>query len=126
MYAPLDIQAFAKVLNELLVLASLRHGPRHGYQIGLDLKRQSDGLFVLTHGTLYPILHRLEADGAIRGTWSEDGGRRRKAYTLTRAGRGRLTTDATRCECVLEGVLRLAREEHGKPSETATARRRRA
>jgi len=44
-------------------------------------------MFGFNHGTLYPILHRLEKAGLISGSWSEDGGgRRRKSYELTRKG----------------------------------------
>ena len=38
-------------------------------------------------GTLYPLLHRLEAERLIRSRWDDAGGRRRKWYTLTAAGR---------------------------------------
>ncbi len=55
-----DVQAFARDINELLVLSTLRAGPKHGYQIGLDVETDSNGLFRFRHGTLYPILHRLE------------------------------------------------------------------
>ncbi len=120
----LDIQAFAKAIHEVVVLAALRRGPLHGYQIALDLERRSGGLFVLTHGTLYPILHRLEADGAIRGAWSEEGGRRRKEYELTRQGLRRLAAESDRCEEVMQGVLRLTRDEDGDVPDAAESGRR--
>ncbi len=62
-----DVQAFARDLNELLVLSALREGPKHGYQIGQDTEANSNGLFRFSHGTLYPILHRLEEGGLLRG-----------------------------------------------------------
>lgn len=90
MHTALDTQTFAKSINELLVLSALREGPRHGYQIALELEERSAGMFNLQHGTLYPILHRLEREGLIEGEWSAGEGRRRKEYVLTRAGRSRL------------------------------------
>jgi len=123
---PLDIQAFAKELHELIVLAAIREGPRHGYQIALDLEQRSGGLFLLTHGTLYPILHRLEAEGAIVGRWLETGARRRKSYALTAAGRKRLTAGAQRCAEVLREVLMITEEAGGQLSPDAATHRRRA
>lgn len=60
----------------------------HGYQIALEIEERSDGFFAFPHGTLYPLLHRLEADGMIAGEWSDpDEGRARKEYAPTEAGR---------------------------------------
>ena len=104
-----EVQAFARDIHELLVLAALRGGPRHGYQIALDVEAESDGLFRFRHGTLYPILHRLEGQGFISGSWSREGGRRRKVYALTRAGRRHLTGETTRVHDVTERLLRMLR-----------------
>jgi DNA-binding PadR family transcriptional regulator len=98
--------------NEALILASLREGPKHGYQLALDIEERSAGAFRFQHGTLYPILHKLEKRGLIKGSWTRGqagaaesgaggrsrvddagsgaaagGGRKRKSYTLTAAGR---------------------------------------
>lgn len=125
MTEPLDIQAFAKGMNELLVLAALRSGARHGYQIAVDLERRSGGLFSLQHGTLYPILHRLEREGLLRGEWSRVGGRRRKVYGLTAAGRERLAEEAGRCDEVFRGLLSLVEKGAHEPVRDEAAGRRR-
>ena len=70
-----------------MLLASLEAGPRHGYAIMEALRTGSGGQFDLPTGTIYPALRRLEQAGLIRGTWSEAGGRRRRVYDLTPAGR---------------------------------------
>ena len=83
----LEPQSLARSCHEVLILAALRDGPRHGYQLALEIESRSRGAFRFNHGTLYPILHRLERSGLIAGSWSEDGGgRRRKSYALTRKG----------------------------------------
>jgi PadR family transcriptional regulator PadR len=126
MREPLDIQAFAKGINELLVLAALVDTPKHGYQIALELERRSGGLFSLQHGTLYPILHRLEREKRIRGSWAEEGGRRRKVYALTEPGRRQFEQDSARCHEVFQGLLNIV-EEGGSGavrSEAAGGRRR--
>lgn len=102
----IEIQPFAKGLHEMLVLRAVREGPRHGYQIALDVEVKTDGLFVLQHGTLYPILHRLEAEKLIVGRWDEGAGRRRKSYRLTASGRRRLAEETERVERVLTTLLR--------------------
>lgn len=72
---------------EGLLLASLEGEPRHGYAIKESLRVWSEGEVDLPTGTIYPALRRLERIGLINGTWSEAGGRRRRVYELTAAGR---------------------------------------
>jgi PadR family transcriptional regulator PadR len=71
---------------ELVVLASLRNGPRHGYAIIKKLRERSRGEFDVLEGTLYPALHRLEQSGLIRSRWATAAGRRRRVYELTKSG----------------------------------------
>ena len=78
-------------------------------QIALDVEEESNGLFQFRHGTLYPILHRLEDEGLIRGTWSKDGGRRKKVYTLTSAGEGHLTGESTRVQNIVARLVQVLR-----------------
>ena len=89
---PVELQNLTKSCNEALILAALRNGPRHGYQLALEIEQRSGGYFRFNHGTLYPILHKLEKEGLIRGRWSREGsgegpGRKRKSYELTARGR---------------------------------------
>jgi DNA-binding PadR family transcriptional regulator len=70
-----------------LVLATLAAGPAHGYAVIEELKRRSGGAFDLPEGTVYPVLHRLEAEGLLASEWSDGTGRRRRVYSLTRRGR---------------------------------------
>jgi len=72
---------------DLLLLAVLEKGPAHGYVIIDMLRERSAGTFDLPEGTVYPALHRLEADGLLSSQWSENAGRRRRVYQLTQAGR---------------------------------------
>jgi len=89
---PLDIQSLSRSCNEILILSTLSSGPHHGYQLALEIEEKSSGAFRFKHGTLYPILHKLESDGLIRGDWLEgEGKRKRKSYELTAAGRHRLS-----------------------------------
>jgi PadR family transcriptional regulator, regulatory protein PadR len=114
-----DVQAFAREIHEVLVLGLLQDGPRHGYQIALELAERSQGMFHLKHGTLYPILHRLEADGRIAGSWTEER-RPRKVYRMTAAGRLWLTEQRERCTAVFHGLFRVLDGETGDERASGT------
>jgi len=59
----------------------------YGYQIIKELKRRSDGYFKFREGTLYPALHRLEADRLVKGSWQRlPSGKERRYYQLTEKG----------------------------------------
>ena len=78
---------------DALLLASLEAGPRHGYSIMEALRTGSGGQVDLPTGTIYPALHRLERAGLVKGSWSDAGGRRRRVYRLTAAGRRALAEE---------------------------------
>jgi DNA-binding PadR family transcriptional regulator len=72
---------------DTLVLATLETAPLHGYAVIDELRARSEGAFDLAEGTVYPVLHRLEAEGLLGSAWSTVGGRKRRTYRLTRKGR---------------------------------------
>lgn len=91
-----------------LILAVLESEPLHGYAVIESLKARSGGELALPEGTVYPALHRLEADGLLSSAWSVVGGRRRRVYSLTKRGskelgvsRERWRVFATTIEAVL-------------------------
>ncbi|MFQ5604647.1 MAG: PadR family transcriptional regulator [bacterium] len=84
----IEIPYLTKNCNEALILSILFKGKKHGYQLALEIEQESDGYFKFNHGTLYPILHKLEKAGLIKGTWKQEGPKRqRKYYVLTARGR---------------------------------------
>jgi DNA-binding PadR family transcriptional regulator len=88
----LETQNLTRSCHEAIILSALAEGPRHGYQLVLDIEDRSGGVFRFNHGTLYPILHAMEARGLISGTWDEPiGKRRRRRYKLTSSGHAELT-----------------------------------
>lgn len=76
-----------------MLLAVLEDGPRHGYAVMEVLRASSGGRFDLPTGTIYPALHRLDRAGLVQTSWAEVGGRRRRMYELTPAGRRALDTE---------------------------------
>ena len=76
-----------KGVLDLALLGLLKDGPEYGLQI-LDRLRAEAGLD-LAAGSLYPLLHRLEAAGLVRATWRHESAasHQRKYYSLTSTGR---------------------------------------
>jgi PadR family transcriptional regulator len=75
---------------DLMILSVLKGGPLHGYAVINSLRERSNGVFDLAEGSVYPILHRLEHSGLIGSEWERADGRKRRLYTITRAGRSAL------------------------------------
>ena len=71
-----------------LVLAILSEGESYGYAIIKRVAELSGGHLQWTDGMLYPVLHRLEAQGLVRSRWDvSEAGRKRKYYSLSAAGK---------------------------------------
>jgi PadR family transcriptional regulator, regulatory protein PadR len=69
---------------DAMILAVLASGAAHGYAVIEALKQRSGGVFALPEGTVYPALHRLEADGLLTSSWETASGLRRWFYPPTR------------------------------------------
>lgn len=88
------------------ILLSLADEPKHGYAIMKDVQILSEGRAVLGTGTLYGALKRLLEQNWIERVGQEKGGevetdqpgRPRKAYALTRIGRRVLEAEIARLQ----------------------------
>ncbi|HEY6412674.1 MAG TPA: PadR family transcriptional regulator [Edaphobacter sp.] len=77
------------VLRTLAVL-----GPLHGYGIARRIEQISGDLLAVNQGTLYPVLLKLEQEGAIASEWgASENNRRARFYRLTPAGRTQLQAE---------------------------------
>ena len=95
---------------DLLILRTLRFGPAHGHAIAKHIQRTSEDLLQVETGSLYPALHRLEAQGSIAASWElSDKGKRAKYYRLTRSGRKQLTTEQSKWEQLSAAMARVLR-----------------
>ena len=76
---------------DLLILRTLLFGPQHGHCITLAIQQQSQDALLVDHGSLYPALQRLEANGWISAAWgTSDNNRRARFYSLTKTGKKQL------------------------------------
>lgn len=82
------LQQLKKGVLEMVVLETVCRGSTYGYELLTSLRAQSDDLFALKEGTLYPILYRLEDEGMIQSSWSQGNGRTvgKKMYSATEKG----------------------------------------
>jgi DNA-binding PadR family transcriptional regulator len=78
-------------MYELFVLGELMTEPKHGYRLQESLKHAVGPVRRISSGTLYPLISRLVTSGRIRLQFEgqQDGGRTRKLYQITEAGRVR-------------------------------------
>ena len=89
----------ADVLQGTLALMVLKTldvlGPLHGYGIARRIEQISGELLAVNQGTLYPLLLKLEHDGAIASEWgASEKNRRARFYRLTRGGRKQLEVES--------------------------------
>lgn len=79
--------SFLKGNLETIVLQLLSHGERlYGYEITQSVKALSNQQIVLTEGALYPVLHKLEAQGLLQTEHEAVQGRMRIYYRLSEKG----------------------------------------
>ena len=104
---------------DVLVLSALADAAKYGYLIQKHVREATNGQAKLSAGTLYPLLHRLEAKKLVRSYWDESTGRPRKWYTLTAAGRQRLVSDARQFQSFVESMTRLLAGVLKAPPEPA-------
>jgi transcriptional regulator len=91
------------VLKTLDVLGSL-----HGYGIARRIEQISGDLLSVNQGTLYPVLLRLEQEGAIASEWgASENNRKARFYRLTRDGRKQLQAETKDWEQTAEIIGRF-------------------
>lgn len=87
-----DVQQGTLALMVLKTLDVL--GPLHGYGIARRIEQISGDLLSVNQGTLYPVLLKLEQEGAIESDWgASENNRRARYYRLTRQGRRQLHSE---------------------------------
>ena len=94
-----------------VVLGLLSLAPRSGYDIKTVVDRSTRFFWAASYGQIYPELRRLEHEGLIEGENAPTGGRDRRVYRLTGAGREALHEwllgTTTTVELRDESLLRL-------------------
>ena len=81
---------FGAGVPELLILKLLQEREMYGYEIVQAIGRATQNIVTPGEGVVYPLLHALEKDGALRAESRPAGGRTRIYYALTSKGVRRL------------------------------------
>lgn len=95
---------------DMLILRTLQWGPQHGHGVGQAIRQSSAELLQIERGSLYPALHRLEAQGFISSEWKpSELNRRAKYYRLTAAGKKQLLAEQSKWKLLVRTITRVMR-----------------
>src|SRR5215471_5609620 len=99
----------------LLILSLLSRKAMYGYELAATVHRDTEGAFRWREGSLYPNLHKLEADGLILGEWEEkETGRKRRYYDITKQGRAALRGKVKSWTDLCDAVNRILEKSDGE------------
>ncbi len=94
-------------LNTLVLQVLRQHGRMYGYEIAQKVKEQSEDRILLKEGSLYPILHKLEADGHVTVQDQHIGKRLRRYYALTENGKTEAASQVSELQAFMMTVRRF-------------------
>lgn len=93
---------------DMLILKTLALEPMHGYGIAVRLEQMSMKVFRVNAGSLFVALQRLQRAGLIRNEWKEtENNRRAKYYSISEAGRKRLSSETREWERQVAAIARI-------------------
>jgi PadR family transcriptional regulator, regulatory protein PadR len=81
---------FMNGVPELMILRLLEHEEMYGYEIVQTIQEKTNAVIAVGEGVVYPVLHGLERDGALKSRRKTVNGRSRIYYALTASGQRRL------------------------------------
>ena len=95
---------FLNGVPEMLLLHLLSGRPMYGYELVQAIRASTREALTFGEGCVYPLLHRLEADGLLSSERTEVGGRSRVVYRVTKAGAKRLKETVSAWSAVSEAI----------------------
>ena len=100
-------QLYKGSLSTIILKLLGEKGRMYGYQITQEVKAISSGEFVITEGALYPMLHKLEAQGLLTVEIEMTGNRMRKYYSITKNGKKEVANLMTEMESYIRNMQSL-------------------
>ncbi len=108
---------FLNGVPELLLLSLLSRRPMYGYELVQAIHASTNGTLEFGEGCIYPILHRLEAEGMLGSKRETVAGRSRVIYRVTSKGSKKLATATTTWQQIVQAIHHaLQGGEHGQPA----------
>lgn len=95
---------FLNGVPELLMLRLLSEKPMYGYELVRAIKKRTEGALQFGEGSIYPILHRLEAEGNLASRRDLVNGRSRVVYRATASGKKKLSSSVADWKSVVQAV----------------------
>ena len=93
---------------DMLILRTLSRDSLHGYGIAERLRLVSEDVLQVGESSLYPALQRLLLQGWVTAEWgTSENNRKAKYYTLTAAGRKRLTAERREFDRLIGAIQRI-------------------
>ena len=93
---------------DVLILKTMTWGAAHGYGVSRAIRERSEGTLAVEDAALYQALHRLERQRLVEAEWGlSDTKRQVKLYSLTDAGRERLSVETAQWSRFADGVARI-------------------
>jgi PadR family transcriptional regulator PadR len=107
---------FLNGVPEMLILSLLSRRAMYGYQLIQAIRHATNGALEFGEGSVYPVLHRLEADGMLAAKRETVAGRSRVIYRVTGKGSKQLARTVTTWQQIVQAVNQaLQGGEHGQP-----------
>lgn len=94
-------------LSTLILQLLENKGRMYGYEIAQNLKELSGGKIMVKEGSLYPALHKLEADGLLTVDEEFIGKRVRRYYSLTNRGKSQMEVALHELRSFLQTMERM-------------------
>jgi PadR family transcriptional regulator PadR len=93
---------------DMLILSRLARGPMHGFGIAEHIQQVSESILRIEEGSLYPALHRLEAQGMITSEWGASANNRQaKFYRLTPRGKKQAGFEVAKWQQLVTAIGRV-------------------
>ncbi len=108
---------FLNGVPELLILSLLSRRAMYGYELVQAIRASTNATLEFGEGSVYPILHRLEAEGILAAKRETVAGRSRVVYRVTGKGAKRASSTAAAWQEIARAINRaLQGGEHGQPA----------
>lgn len=104
---------------EALILQTLESkGRLYGYEIARQIREISEEKILISEGSLYPILHKLEREGVLEAEKEKIGRRVRRYYHLTKKGKSFAAAAAAELQDFIQTVQHVVAQLQTPPQTT--------
>jgi PadR family transcriptional regulator PadR len=106
---------FMNGVPELLILRLVQQQEMYGYEIVQAIRNRTDAVIAVGEGVVYPVLHGLESDGALKSRRKTVNSRSRIYYSITARGSRRLAELSESWTNLADAIQRmLTGGQHGE------------